>query len=423
MLNKIMVASSLVFLIVIATPQETSLPHTLSVRTVGRTQVKPQVLPASSASDFHVFATSLVNATLTCDRADQDGIHFFTTTRDKATLNSPIGLTLIVRAQSACNDAEVATARVTEPVSLAHVTTGTSPNLTLHQIHFLAFSWTYSKTTFWQDAQKVWQGDTSPSIEHDVTKQNQNANDAVIAFALGLAIVANHLHTTLPSIPAQQAAASGRGVNVRDFERSRSTTQTPAAGIARAPANESLYDTVPLATADAIVHLVRPFDGAGRLKASLRVVGQASGTCPSASYATGRSDAYRCFAGSLIQDPCFVDESRQTRQLVCMNSPVGRDVTLLTLQRSLPQPSNVSIGLGQPWALTLATGETCGIEGGATLSVGTLRLNYGCTRGVSVYGNVDKGRTHWTVLVWRGQLSIAPRLNQLQRVKVSTVYF
>ncbi len=377
-----------------------------------------------AGSDFHMFATHTVNAMLVCDRANQDAMSFFTTTRNKATLNSAVGLALILRAQRACNDAQVAIVRVVEPASLSHFTLDATPHFTLHQLHLLAFVWAFDTTTMWQDAQKVWQGMSSSSVEKDIATKYQNANDAVLGFLLGLAVGANQLHTSLPTIPAPLKSGNTAHVSAQNFKRTSPAKRASDSG--RAPKSESLYDTVSLDTADTIVHIVRPFNGLGRIKNSLRVVSQASGTCASESYAATRSDAYRCFAGSTIVDPCFTDELRRAPQLVCMTSPTDMNVTLLTLQAALPAPSGASepvLGMGQPWALTLTTGDTCNVVGGATLSVGNLRLNYVCSSGASVYGDVDKGRVHWTVEVWRGPEATVPRQNQLQRVRVRAVYF
>jgi len=74
-----------------------------------------------------------------------------------------------------------------------------------------------------------------------------------------------------------------------------------------------------------------------------------------------------------------------------------------------------------PAPITLATGARCSFVAGATTGVGDLRANYDCTSGQVIYGDIDKRTKPWTVLVWRGPMSVTPTRGQLVTVGVKSV--
>ena len=98
------------------------------------------------------------------------------------------------------------------------------------------------------------------------------------------------------------------------------------------------------------------------------------GECNSSSSASGRSDAWRCFAGSNILDPCF-ENPLSDREVLCVRSPWARRGTVL---RTRLDPSDRFPGKAGPWYLVIRDGLRCGFVGGATTVVQGFRLNYVC---------------------------------------------
>jgi hypothetical protein len=154
------------------------------------------------------------------------------------------------------------------------------------------------------------------------------------------------------------------------------------------------------ASAATQVRVVVPF-GPGGLVPRLTVTTRASGSCWTASLASGsRPDAWRCMSGNSIHDPCFVGFDQVA---ACFSSPWSSDVVLLSLSGPLPgdakRPPNILDG--PPWALELASGERCTMLTGATWGVAGMRVNYGCPDDVSVVGDVDRSAPTWRAFVLR----------------------
>src|SRR3954452_17419972 len=64
-----------------------------------------------------------------------------------------------------------------------------------------------------------------------------------------------------------------------------------------------------------------PFNDQGEIKSSYHVQ-RRSGDCNSSSFVDGRPDAWRCFTGNYIRDPCF-ESPVEADVAVCANSPWG----------------------------------------------------------------------------------------------------
>src|SRR4051812_16554969 len=62
-----------------------------------------------------------------------------------------------------------------------------------------------------------------------------------------------------------------------------------------------------------------PFDSFGNIKSSFSVKRRSS-DCNSESFVNGRSDAWRCFVGNTILDPCF-EAPFEEDVAVCVESP------------------------------------------------------------------------------------------------------
>lgn len=128
-----------------------------------------------------------------------------------------------------------------------------------------------------------------------------------------------------------------------------------------------------------------------------------SGHCPSGSEATPRRDAWRCFSGNLVLDPCF-SSAHDRGVVVCPEAPWLKDGIEIHLTKPLvsadgnhatPSPSL------QPWALELASGLRCRFAEGATNVVEGHRLDYFCAGAGSqpLWGLPDRATMPWTILV------------------------
>ena len=133
--------------------------------------------------------------------------------------------------------------------------------------------------------------------------------------------------------------------------------------------------------------------GKVKLKRGLKVR-QRSGWCWMGAVKSNRSNAWRCFRGNRIHDPCFAPRGLKSGYVVCPVTPWKSKVTRLKLTKKLPgkfrnRPGRRPLSV---WALELADGARCTFLGGATTTIGDQRLNYGCNRGGSLVGSIEKER-------------------------------
>ncbi len=149
------------------------------------------------------------------------------------------------------------------------------------------------------------------------------------------------------------------------------------------------------------VRTFSPLDADGTLRDGLSVNrGRTTADCWTGSFVV--KDAYRCFEGNLIRDPCWLDDrDPDVPSLLCVQSPWSRAAVRLDLVDELPEPGAGSIQT--PWALELASGLRCTFLQGATGTLGGLRLNYACAkprgrRAVRfLFGAPNKRRATWTI--------------------------
>lgn len=148
------------------------------------------------------------------------------------------------------------------------------------------------------------------------------------------------------------------------------------------------------------VTIYQPFTPHGSIKSRTR---SRAGDCPSGSEATPRGDAWRCFSGNLVLDPCF-SSTRDRGIVVCPEAPWlkgGVEIRLTKpLRRANGNHSAPSPSL-EPWALELYDGLRCLFAGGATNVVEGQRFNYFCGAGSheGLWGYPDRSSTPWGILI------------------------
>jgi hypothetical protein len=146
------------------------------------------------------------------------------------------------------------------------------------------------------------------------------------------------------------------------------------------------------------MHLYAPFNGAG-IAAGVKITGSGRGYCWENSLADARADAFRCFIGNGIYDPCFANTINPSNFVLCPNGRPGAGVTRLILTKQLPRAHpNANPTRRDPWVIRTSTGKWCGIFTGATGGVAGLQISYGCTGGGILLGTPKRSTTSaWTI--------------------------
>ncbi len=148
----------------------------------------------------------------------------------------------------------------------------------------------------------------------------------------------------------------------------------------------------------------RPWTSNG-LRHGFSVAHRAAGSCWTQSLTTSRPDAWRCFIGNDIWDPCF-ESTPHSLVAACAETPFTQRVVLLTLKKPLPSEGNATTAMlqpkGEPWGLRLTDGDRCTFESGATDVVGGERMNYECRGNGWIVGFPDRSKPVWIAkkIVW-----------------------
>jgi hypothetical protein len=147
------------------------------------------------------------------------------------------------------------------------------------------------------------------------------------------------------------------------------------------------------------LHIFAPFNG-GAIAAGVKIKRTARGYCWTSSGADSRPDAWRCFLGNYILDPCFSNQANATRFVLCAESPWSRLVRL-KLTKALPLSlANKETGrptAKAPWAIELIGGTRCTALTGATGAIAGLGLDYGCTNGGLLAGTPRRDAGAWWI--------------------------
>jgi hypothetical protein len=155
----------------------------------------------------------------------------------------------------------------------------------------------------------------------------------------------------------------------------------------------------PAAPARTHVITYSPFAAGAGLKAGLTATPAYGGSCDSGSFVVPGTTVFRCFAGVVIRDPCYLDAASSTPErsvVVCVAAPWEASVVRLRVS----SPLNGSYGArpgGQPWALRLASGRRCVHVAGATTVVRGRRLSYGCGGHRVLFGSPARGGATWRI--------------------------
>jgi hypothetical protein len=126
---------------------------------------------------------------------------------------------------------------------------------------------------------------------------------------------------------------------------------------------------------------VSPVDAGFRSSPKLRVLdGGSADSCGAGSDSVG--NAYRCFAGHGVYDPCwYASPDGAAPSVVCQSTPWDSTVTRFSLPQGGVGPflsAGPSIDDMQPWGVKLATGERCVAAQGAHDSFGRRVVDYFC---------------------------------------------
>lgn len=159
----------------------------------------------------------------------------------------------------------------------------------------------------------------------------------------------------------------------------------------------------------------------GQLSSAFTIARKATGSCYSNALTTDRPDAWRCFIGEDIYDPCFSGVAHAS-VVACADDPFSRRLILLRLTKPLPNEKDPTTEMlqpkGEPWGLRLANGETCAFATGATDVAQGMRMNYECKGNDFIVGFPDRSKSVWTAhaIVW-------PDKKHLKQVRIATAVF
>jgi hypothetical protein len=138
-----------------------------------------------------------------------------------------------------------------------------------------------------------------------------------------------------------------------------------------------------------------------------------------------RYDAFRCFAGNFVYDPCFSSPIARAGVVVCPTDPANDDAIAIRLTTGLPASTSHSqpAPTMPPWAVQTAAGMVCFYASGASSIANGIRENYFCgAQGAddgALWGFPSRRTQRWTQLQTR---SDATSLAAARRVSLREVW-
>jgi hypothetical protein len=145
------------------------------------------------------------------------------------------------------------------------------------------------------------------------------------------------------------------------------------------------------------IHLYAPFNG-GVIANGIKVEKNARGYCWTSSIADARQNAFRCFVGNYIHDPCFANQTGSSTFVLCPLYLPTSKVLRINLTKHLPtNPARPDPTRYPPWAVQLEDGRWCELFTGATGDVAGMRIAYGCTGGGVLLGSPRRSTATWSI--------------------------
>lgn len=191
-----------------------------------------------------------------------------------------------------------------------------------------------------------------------------------------------------PALALVLAACSGGGSHHAAVSPSATRTSPPIIGTVGPPSTAPTTSTptqTPTPTAAPttpapVTQIIRvsPVTAAGKLAPGYTVSATYTGTSCLAGSDTG-ANAYRCFAGNGVDDPCWLDTDDTTdHTVVCLFQPWAKTVVRITTPQFMgtfgsPAPQAVL-------ALQLSDGERCGALQGAHDDFDGRFIDYACDK-------------------------------------------
>jgi hypothetical protein len=131
---------------------------------------------------------------------------------------------------------------------------------------------------------------------------------------------------------------------------------------------------------------------------ALKITKTVHGSCNGGSASTPRNDAWRCFSGNGVYDPCF-SSSKAKGFVICVANPWKPAAVKLKYKGKLKLGNRGKIGTsGTPWALETTTAWKCRMDTGATNVIRGKRANYFCTRTKNwLWGAPNRKVEPWTI--------------------------
>ena len=164
---------------------------------------------------------------------------------------------------------------------------------------------------------------------------------------------------------------------------------------------------------------VSPVTAAGARVAGFRVTSRAAhAQCSAGSEAIGQ--AYRCFAGNTVYDPCWAEKAASPTVL-CVAEPWLHTAARLQVSSPLgPIPAEGGGGPGEPWGLQLASGQRCVLAQGAHGTFDGKVVDYYCTPSLSLLRGLDRGSASWTA---RSVIDKSGRLSSGRTEQIAIVWY
>jgi hypothetical protein len=196
-------------------------------------------------------------------------------------------------------------------------------------------------------------------------------------------------------------------------------TKTVTQTVSAPPAAGTLATTTTTAAAATEVRIFTPVSPSAT--PMIKITKTADGRCWEGSLVAPRREAWRCFLGNYIEDPCF---TAGYEDVICPTggpwTGEGVEIRLSEPVSSIPkanesqQPESIN-----PWALELTDGKRCIFASGATSVVDSLRQNYLCPPlgTIWLYGSPKRETAPWTIY------SATSSVSQLTATTIRIVWF